>query len=211
MTLISLVCCVSAVLLVVSPSMGRELPIGQLAAPSISHHNVHHHAAGHHRAHPKSCLDVPHRASGVYSIQPEWPFRDPILVYCDQEYETGGWAVIQRRFDGKLSFERPEMDYRYGFGNLDGEFWLGLENIYRLLNEAPHELLVLLEDFNGNTSYARYDQFEIQKSEYYKIPQYTIRKCESYQGTAGNGWPLLIYNDAFKRGFSFSLWQGDKR
>ncbi|KFB48061.1 AGAP004917-PA-like protein [Anopheles sinensis] len=140
------------------------------------------------RTYPKSCLDLPQnvKVSDVYQIQPEWPFQDPVLVHCDQEYESGGWTVIQRRIDGTLSFERPEMDYVNGFGNVDTEYWLGLEHIYRLLTSAPHELVILLEDFSGNHFYAKYGDVEMIKYESKVVPSYELRKCKSYTGNAGD-------------------------
>ena len=33
--------------------------------------------------------------------------------------------VIQRRFNGSISFYRNFSDYEHGFGDLSGEFWMG--------------------------------------------------------------------------------------
>ncbi|KFB48540.1 AGAP005848-PA-like protein [Anopheles sinensis] len=108
-----------------------------------------------------SCHDIPSRSSGIYQIDPEHPFREPMTVLCEQQYEGGGWTVIQRRMDGSVDFFRDWQEYKRGFGTLHGEFWLGLEQIYRLTNVAPHELVVLLEDFDGAKALARYNRFRI--------------------------------------------------
>ena len=53
-------------------------------------------------------------------------------VYCDQTTAGGGWTVIQEKMDGSVNFNRTQDDYKHGFGNLVGEFWLGLDKINRL-------------------------------------------------------------------------------
>uniref|UniRef100_A0A182PF05 Fibrinogen C-terminal domain-containing protein n=1 Tax=Anopheles epiroticus TaxID=199890 RepID=A0A182PF05_9DIPT len=130
----------------------------------------------------RSCSMVPFRESGVYSIRPETPFKQPLTVLCDQEYESGGWIVIQHRYDGSTNFYREWVEYREGFGNLDGEFWLGLESIHRLTRSARHELVVLLEDFEGNRTVARYDHFAIGS----QTQKYALINIDGYSGTAGD-------------------------
>ena len=53
-------------------------------------------------------------------------------MYCDQTTAGGGWTVIQEKMDGSVNFNRTQDDYKHGFGNLVGEFWLGLDKINRL-------------------------------------------------------------------------------
>ncbi|XP_058066380.1 ficolin-1-like [Anopheles bellator] len=108
-----------------------------------------------------SCRNVPSRVSGLFRIDPNYPFEEPMTVYCDQQYEGGGWTIIQRRTDGSVNFMRDWDNYKRGFGTLHGEFWLGLDNIYRLTNVAPHELAIELVDFDGARATARYDLFRI--------------------------------------------------
>lgn len=53
-------------------------------------------------------------------------------MFCDMTTDGGGWTYIQNRFDGSQDFFQDLQAYKMGFGNLAGEFWLGLENIYHL-------------------------------------------------------------------------------
>ena len=58
-------------------------------------------------------------------------------------------------------------DYKRGFGNLNGEFWLGLDKIHRLTKERSR-LHVDLEETTGKTAYAEYDFFGVasERSKY---------------------------------------------
>ncbi|XP_030641457.1 microfibril-associated glycoprotein 4-like [Chanos chanos] len=69
--------------------------------------------------------------------------------------------VIQRRMDGTVNFYRPWDQYKKGFGNPDGEFWLGLENIHQLTRGKKFELRVDMEDFDGKTAHAQYSSFSV--------------------------------------------------
>uniref|UniRef100_A0A6P7GQA1 Angiopoietin-4-like isoform X3 n=1 Tax=Diabrotica virgifera virgifera TaxID=50390 RepID=A0A6P7GQA1_DIAVI len=73
--------------------------------------------------------------SGVYQIKPRTSSK-PFAVLCDMETKGGGWTHIQKRFDGSQDFYLPWRDYKFGFGDLAGEFWLGLENIYHMTEGA---------------------------------------------------------------------------
>lgn len=59
------------------------------------------------------------------------------IVYQDLDLDTPLISqVIQRRMDGSVNFDRPWTHYKQGFGNKDGEYWLGetLAVIYALKN-----------------------------------------------------------------------------
>ncbi|XP_053674071.1 fibroleukin-like [Anopheles nili] len=129
-----------------------------------------------------ACSKVPIPVSGVYLIQPEEHITEPITVFCNQEYDNGGWVVIQNRYDGSTDFSRTWQEYKNGFGNLKEEFWLGLAKIYQLTVSRPHELVILLKNFNGDTTYAKYDHFEIADEN----KHYAIRRINGYSGTAGD-------------------------
>ena len=65
------------------------------------------------------------RVSGVYPIDPDG--LGAFNLYCDQTTAVGGRTLIQERMDGSVNFKRTQEDYKHGFGNLVGEFWLGLD------------------------------------------------------------------------------------
>ena len=55
--------------------------------------------------------------------------------------------VFQKRFEGSVDFYLSWNDYKYGFGDVNGEFWLGLEKIHALTPDDNNMLRVDLEDF----------------------------------------------------------------
>nr|XP_058948134.1 techylectin-5B-like [Pocillopora verrucosa] len=130
----------------------------------------------------KNCAKLPKSGeinSGVYAIKPDG--AGPVFeVFCDHKTGGGGWTVVQKRLDGSVDFDRNWSDYKNGFGNLDGEFWLGLEKIHRL-TKSPSKLRVDLEDFDGKTAYAEYDMFVVATES--KKYQLSVGK---YSGTAGD-------------------------
>ncbi|XP_050101523.1 angiopoietin-4-like [Anopheles aquasalis] len=138
----------------------------------------------------KSCKDAPANVSGVYSITINNE-RAPFNVYCEMEEFEGGWIVVQHRFNGSVDFYRNWTEYRDGFGELNGEFWLGLEQIHQLTAARKHELVIEMKDFEGNYGYARYFEFEIGSER--KKYDLTV---DSYWGTAGDA--MTLYNNREK-------------
>ncbi|XP_028413234.1 fibrinogen gamma chain-like [Dendronephthya gigantea] len=120
------------------------------------------------------------RQDGVYTINPDGLGSFP--VYCDMKSDGGGWTVFQRRQDGSQDFFLGWSDYKAGFGDLKGEFWLGLDKIHRLSKSGQTVLRVDLMDFNGAKRYAKYGTFSVaDESDKYRlnIGSYT-------EGTAGD-------------------------
>ena len=110
----------------------------------------------------KNCAEVyksGDKISGVYKIDPDG--LGEFEVFCDQTTAGGGWTVFQKRYNGAVDFFRAWDDYKRGFGNLTGEFWLGLEKIRRLTAYSSNKLRVDLEDFYGKTAFAEYGSFSV--------------------------------------------------
>lgn len=97
--------------------------------------------------------------NGVYRINPDG--KQEFEVFCDQRTQGGGWVVFQKRFSGLVDFFRHWTSYKVGFGNLTGEFWLGLDKIHRLTSLKRMVLRVDLGDFNNLSVYAEYDKFKV--------------------------------------------------
>ena len=120
-----------------------------------------------------------HRISGVYTINPD--NAGAFDVYCDQTTAGGGWTVFQKRLDGSADFYRHWDDYKRGFGNLNGEFWLGLDKIHRLTKQRS-KLRVDLEDFSGKSAYAEYNVFGVgDQGSKYKLSLGTYSGMNYYQ------------------------------
>ncbi|XP_031565514.1 ryncolin-1-like isoform X1 [Actinia tenebrosa] len=91
-----------------------------------------------------------------------------------------------------LDFYRSWADYKNGFGDLKGEFWLGLDKINRLTHQTRNRLRVDLQDIKGKSVYAEYDYFAVSSERSkYKL------SLGTYSGTAGDS---LSYH----RGMAFT-------
>ncbi|KAI4897233.1 hypothetical protein NFI96_024323 [Prochilodus magdalenae] len=119
---------------------------------------------------PQDCEDIVSKGvlkSGVFTIYPAGSGKG-LKVFCDMgcseksSLQAGKWTVIQRRMDGSVNFYRPWDDYKNGFGNKSGEYWIGLHNIYLLTYVYKYELRVDMEDFDGGRAYARYSSFSVE-------------------------------------------------
>ncbi|XP_059609170.1 microfibril-associated glycoprotein 4 [Phlebotomus argentipes] len=125
---------------------------------------------------PSSCREA-QRKSGIIRVEPSGFNRNPFYVNCLE-----GWTVIQHRDDGGVNFYRTWQEYRHGFGNLDGEFWIGLDKLHQLTATRVHELLIHLEDFEGERRVAQYDAFAIGGEK----EHFALMLLGKYTGDAGD-------------------------
>jgi hypothetical protein len=69
-----------------------------------------------------------------------------------------------------VNFYRGWDDYKRGFGDKNGEYWLGLDAIHNLTNSYENKIRIDLKDFDLNTVFALYDSFKIgSESENYTL------------------------------------------
>ena len=101
-------------------------------------------------------------------------------VYCDMS-NGGGFTVFQRRMDGTVNFYQAWAGYLKGFGDLKGEFWLGLDKIHRL-TKSSSSLRIDMEDFTGTQRQAVYSQFSLKGAD----QKYSL-EVSGYTGNAGDG------------------------
>lgn len=125
-------------------------------------------------------LDELLRLDGVYRfVEPEWNEvqRDFNERYCAFATDGPAWTVIQKRTiendkDSELglrescNFNRSWDEYRAGFGNLEENFWFGLEFIHRIVYRDDYELRIELEDHAGVYTWAEYGLFRVDSESY---------------------------------------------
>ena len=122
----------------------------------------------------------------MYKIDPDG--LGEFEVFCDQKTAGGGWTVFQKRMDGSVDFDRRWDDYKRGFGDLNGEFWLGLDKIHRLTVSGSYKLRVDLESLHGNTAFAEYSSFAVTNER----AKYQL-SLGSYSGIAYNFFLIRTY------------------
>ena len=59
--------------------------------------------------------------------------------------------MIQEKMDGSVNSNSTQDDYKHGFGNLVGEFWLGLDKINRLTRNKTKKKKKLEVDLGVKT------------------------------------------------------------
>ena len=135
---------------------------------------------------PADCAAVQqrHRRSGVYTVfPPVCGNGGGIRVFCDMETDGGGWTVLLRRADvaDHQDFSLGWESYKWGFGNLSGEFWLGNEYMNLLTSMEQMQLRVDLGSWENASAHALYTPFSIGTEQ----QKYQL-KIGKYTGNAGN-------------------------
>ncbi|XP_043946358.1 angiopoietin-4 [Protopterus annectens] len=130
-------------------------------------------------------------ASGVYEIHIN-NVTEPRKVFCDMKLNGGGWTVIQRRSNGSVDFQKSWEDYKAGFGEVNGEYWLGNEAIYLLTSQLSYTLRIELRDWEGNQAYSQYETFQLgSERQHYKL------FLSGYSGSAGQQNCLVMGDTNF--------------
>uniref|UniRef100_U3JS90 Fibrinogen C-terminal domain-containing protein n=1 Tax=Ficedula albicollis TaxID=59894 RepID=U3JS90_FICAL len=119
---------------------------------------------------------------GLYIIQPK---KEPIVVFCNMQ--DGGWTVIQHiTANSTVDFDRTWQDYKYGFGSVHENHWLGNEYMHQLTGSSVQYILgVKLVNLNAEVKWGQYEPFLIEGEE----SQYRIR-VGLYKGNATDALTL---------------------
>ena len=111
------------------------------------------------------------------------------IIKCANESK---WTTIQRRVDDTVSFYRPWADYVAGFGDLYGNYWMGLDNIHSL-TIGSRRLRIYLESFEAedDIKIALYSNFTVGDA----LSNYKL-SVSGFTGTVGDSF-LYHNNNAF--------------
>ena len=121
-------------------------------------------------------LNAGFKENGVYTVNPT--HKTSFEVFCDMKIDGGGWTVFHKRFNGFVGFYRGWDEYKKGFGDVRGEFWLGNEKIHQL-TEIPSQLRAEIKTKDDGSKYAKYSNFTVTN----EASHYTLF-VGFYSGTA---------------------------
>ena len=123
--------------------------------------------------------------SGIYDIFIHCRSHS-VEAYCEKDKDGGShWTVIQRRVEGgpDTAFFLTWNEYENGFGDLNKEFWFGLEKLSQLTKDQSCEMLVELEEYSGETAYALYRDVRVAPA----ADRYRLSSAVFVKGNAGDG------------------------
>jgi len=135
-----------------------------------------------------------HHCKADYTPPPRQQFtlNNGLNVLCKPFTNSSSgcdWVVIQRRYRGDVDFHMGWTEYVGGFGDVTGDFWIGLQNIHTLCPPSkPCKLMVDMVDRQGyhsrgeNITFAQYSNFSLTGwTDKYRL------SVDGYYGNAGDG------------------------
>ena len=124
----------------------------------------------------------------------------PVIAIRTCNANISGWTTIQRRIDDSVNFTRGWDEYEQGFGDKDGNYWMGLLDIHSLTKPGKRGR-VYLESFDplDELKVIYYDNFYIDDaSSFYRL---------TFNYSSGNVEDSLAYH----HGQVFSTMDRDNR
>ena len=159
-----------------------------------AHDDINHYSTHPFTAPIRSCCDLrifpPHRVpTGLYKMS--MGTFATANVYCNMTTDNGGWIVIQRnRKNSQLSFDKNWREYEEGFGDLNKDFWAGLELMHTLTQRGQWEMRVDYQKNDKTWSYLHYNNFSVgSASEEYPL---------TVGGFTGVGTDWFVWDNGMK-------------
>lgn len=159
------------------------------------------------RRRPRHCRDLQLDGDSASGVRRVFPFRDSpdaaATVYCDQETDGGGWTVMLRRQTqpSQLDFRQNWRTYASGFGDPNGEYWIGLETLHQLTKDSTYALRVDMAWEDEDAS-SLYDSFSVGP-EMYERRGYELQ-IGGYNKSSTGGDAMEYHN-----GMDFSTYDED--
>ena len=141
----------------------------------------------------RSCLELLRcgfNKSGKYMVEPSLGYKKK--VFCDQITDGGGWTLVLRNRYGNISFSKGWVDYKDGFGDLDYDFWIGndflfkMTTLYNLHESNTTQLYISLVDKANTIFYIKYNNFAV----FSENEKYKLHVSGHMYGTAGDSLEL---------------------
>lgn len=146
---------------------------------------------------PKDCSDIVNGVGGVYYIKPAG-VPGPFLAFCEFEGRNG-WTVIQRRTNFDQDFDLPWESYKWGFGQLTQDHWLGNEYLHLITRQGQYKLHIDIQLKNRTWIWAEYHPFKVNnESTGFEL------HVGNYSGNAGNALHLPFSTRVSSKAMKFT-------
>ena len=94
----------------------------------------------------------------IQSVKTSTNVETLIMIPCSATEVK--WLLIQQRVDDSVSFTQNITTYQNGFGDPDGNYFMGLNKISEMTSDLT-DLQVYLESFDGDTAIVLYGLFKL--------------------------------------------------
>lgn len=126
-----------------------------------------------------------------------------VSVPCEFDPDgRGTWTVFQRRgqFGNPERYfsDKPWDEYQAGFGDVNGEFWLGLDNIADITSKGTWQLRVDLNDWDGKSYWSVYKSFKLESGPLYRL------RLSGFNSNASTAGDSMTHDSHDSNGMAFS-------
>jgi len=141
----------------------------------------------------------------ILQIKPGLMVKRFVYCYMEEGGQGGGWMAFQRRFNGDVSFARNWQEYKEGFGDPEGEYWLGNDAVHYITtgsnNVVDHDLLAVATAFDGVTQLKKFGRFSLSSEDTGYI--------FDYQAVIPGYSDYLLFQRGRAKGMKFSTYNAD--